>query len=247
MCATEFEFRYRFWLILALYALGFGCYAFDHVNIAVAFAGWLAGRSLQFDLAADRHRLQFLFGVAAAVAIVAALLRTWGAAYLRSEVVHDPNLHAEGLVADGPYRYVRNPLYLGGMLLAVAFGMLASRVGFFVIVGGLTLLYDRLVRREEAALLETQGESYRRFLAKVPRLVPSLRPRLPSSGIKARWGQAWRGEIFLWLFSVAVAAFAVTLDERVFYFLIGVALVGSVVAQRRRKASPAGATEKPEP
>ena len=39
-------------------------------------------------------------------------LRTWGAAYLRTEVVHDTAQHSQALVADGPFRYTRNPLYL---------------------------------------------------------------------------------------------------------------------------------------
>jgi len=246
MHATDFEFRHRFWVILAIYAAGFWCYVFDHETTAVALAARLAGHPLQFDSAADRHVLQAVFGVAAVLAILAALLRTWGAAYLQSEVVHDPNLRAEALVADGPYRYVRNPLYLGSLLLAVAFGLLASRIGFVVIVVGQTLLYYRLLRREEAALLETQGESYREFLAKVPRLAPSLRPRLPSGGAKARWGQAWLGETFMWLFTVAVAAFAATLNERVFYALIGLALASSLLAQLRRRTSTA-ATEKRAP
>ena len=34
--ATEFEFRHRFWLNGAIFALAFECYAFDHVNSAAA-------------------------------------------------------------------------------------------------------------------------------------------------------------------------------------------------------------------
>lgn len=33
----------------------------------------------------------------------------WAFAYLRTDVVQDPNLRAEKVLADGPYRYVRNP------------------------------------------------------------------------------------------------------------------------------------------
>jgi hypothetical protein len=98
-----------------------------------------------------------------------------------------------------------------------------------------------LIRREESALLATQGEAYRRFMAAVPRFVPSLRPRLPSSGMRPRWGQAWRGEAPMWLFALSVAGFAATLNLTVFETMIAVALVGSVVrhlveAPRKRRA-----------
>jgi len=43
-------------------------------------------------------------------------------AYLHSSVVHDSQLHSDRLVADGPYRRVRNPLYLGNILLAFGLG-----------------------------------------------------------------------------------------------------------------------------
>lgn len=227
MKATELEFRHRFWFLAAIYAVGFCLYFFDHVNTGQALAERILGHGLQ--TAADRHLLQTIFALGAAAALLAALIRTWAAAYLQSEVVHDHNLHAERLVADGPYRYVRNPLYLGGVLLALGFGVLASRVGFLVIVIGNTILYYRLIMREEAALLETQGESYRRFLAAVPRLVPSFTPRLPSGNRQAHWGQGFLGEIFLFFFAASIAAFALTLSDWVLHVAIGLALAARVV------------------
>jgi protein-S-isoprenylcysteine O-methyltransferase Ste14 len=248
MKATEFEFRYRFWFIAAIYAIGFWLYFFEHVNAGQALAERILGHGLQG--AADRHLLQAIFTLGAAAALLAALIRTWAAAYLQSEVVHDHTLHAERLVADGPYRYVRNPLYLGGVLLALGFGVLASRLGFLVIVIGLTIFYYRLIMREEAALLETQGESYRRFLAAVPRLIPSLTPRLPSGGKKVRWGQAFLGEAFMWLFTASIVLFAATLSVVVFYIALGLAFVGYATAMavvRRRRRRQESLTRKPAP
>ena len=247
MRATEFEFRYRFWLIALAYSAGFWCYAIDHINAGEAIAQRIAGHVLQLQRIADRSLLHVVFGCGVLVVVLAPLIRTWAAAFLRSEVVHDSNLHAEALVADGPYRYVRNPLYLGGVLLAIGFGFLASRLGFAFMVAAISLLYYRLIRREEAALLETQGQSYRQFLATVPRLIPSLKPRVPSAGAKPRWGQAFLGETFMWLFAVTALAFAVTLSPPVFYISLGLSLAGYwvtmvLVSRRGRKPRPA---EKP--
>jgi hypothetical protein len=59
-----------------------------------------------------------------------------GAAYLRTEIVHDTAQHSEALVADGPFRYTRNPLYLASLLMAAGIGVLASRSGFVFLGAG---------------------------------------------------------------------------------------------------------------
>lgn len=58
-------------------------------------------------------RLLFAF---AALVIVAALVRTWASSYLCAGVVYAAQVKAESLVADGPYRQVRNPLYFANVL-----------------------------------------------------------------------------------------------------------------------------------
>jgi protein-S-isoprenylcysteine O-methyltransferase Ste14 len=237
--ATEFEFRFRFLIIMTLFIGGFCCYTLDPVNVSVMLAGWLMGHAVGFRYSSDRHVVQIILAFGAVLAVLAALVRTWATAYLQSEVVHDAKLHGEGLVADGPYRYVRNPLYLGGVLFAIGFAMAASRLGFVVIVGGLTLFYYRLIAREESLLSEKQGEPYRRFLEAVPRLVPGLRPRVAAGGLVPRWGQAVVGETFMWLFAVA-ACFAATLSQRLFLTVTAAGVAASLLAKaalRWRRAS----------
>ena len=247
MRATEFEFRFRFFIIVAIFAGGFWCYALDHTSVSVMLARWLTNHPIALSVASDRHAVQAVLAVGVVLAVLAAGVRTWAAAYLKSEVVHDWELHAEGLVADGPYRYVRNPLYLGGVLFGVGFALAASRLGFVVIVGGLTLFYYRLIAREERLLSETQGESYRQFLRAVPRLIPSFRPRVAAASLVPQWGQAVFGETFMWFFAVAGACFAATLSQRLFVTLTGAGVAASMFAKavlnwRRRANAPPSAT-----
>ncbi len=103
------------------------------------------------------------FGVGALLAVLAALTRTWAAAYLSSEVIHDSALHTDKLVADGPYRHVRNPLYLGLILLASGLALFASRIGLLIIVGGMFVIMLRLIGREEAELAQSQGAAFQAF------------------------------------------------------------------------------------
>lgn len=236
MRASNVEFRYRFWVIGVLFWAAFNAYSLDPVNAAVALIQWGAGPAFALNTLHDRHVLQAVFLVVALLVAAAAWIRTWGAAYLRSEVVQDSNLRSERLVADGPYRYVRNPLYFGNVILAVGMGLFASRLGWLILVVGMILFVYRLIGREEAALIETQGEAYRQFLSAVPQLWPALRPRVPSGGLGPRWKQAWVGESFMWGLELATFSYAITLQQRVFLWVIALSLAAYGVMQIYRKS-----------
>ncbi|HEV8628713.1 MAG TPA: methyltransferase [Thermoanaerobaculia bacterium] len=220
MRATDWEFRHRFWIYLVIFTIAYSCYAIDGLNV-VAWAVRTARGTLHppGDVPVGVYRSIFFVG--AALAALGAWLRTWAAAYLRSEVVHDAALHAERLVADGPYRHLRNPLYVGFMLAAVGLAAMASRLGAAVIFVGVPLFTLRLIGREEAALTASGGAGYRAFRAAVPRLLPALRPRLPASGMQSRWGQAFAGETFFWAVALALAVFAATLRLQLYFWVLG--------------------------
>jgi protein-S-isoprenylcysteine O-methyltransferase Ste14 len=232
MIATEFEFRHRSLLNLIHFWIAFQLYSFDHVNVVAALT---RGRPHELLLA------RAIFGFGALLLALAAAVRTWAAAYLRSYVVHDPALHAEKLVADGPYRHVRNPLYLGTFLLSIGLGLLASRSGFLVLAVGAAIRILRLIGREERELEMQQGERFQDFCRRVPKLIPSIRPRIPSAGLQPRWGQAFRGEAFMWGFFITMVAFTVTMRPRVAEILSGATLVLWLVQRwvwsRRRPAT----------
>ena len=218
MRASYFEFRYRFWIIGAIFWIGFSLYSVDPTNAAASLANVLQPHANWPAGAIARG----LFAFGALLCIVAAFLRTWATSFLRSEVVHDATLHSNILVADGPYRYVRNPLYLGTTLLTLGMGLLASRLGYAVIFLGILFFDLRLIHREEAELTASQGDTYRKYLATVPRLFPSLFARLPASGARSQWMQAFQGEGFFWGFAAATVAFAITLNLRYFWITLAI-------------------------
>jgi protein-S-isoprenylcysteine O-methyltransferase Ste14 len=80
----------------------------------------------------------------------------------------------EELTVSGPYAYVRNPLYLGSMVLAAGFAVAARSVW---IVAGMTAvfvaIYWPVIRSEEAFLREKFPE-YEEYARNVPRLLPRL-------------------------------------------------------------------------
>jgi len=147
--------------------------------------------------------------------------------------VHDTAQHSEALVADGPFRYSRNPLYLATPLMAAGIGVLASCAGFILLILANWIFVYRLIFREERALQKTLGESYLEYCRSVPRFWPSLRPRVQSGNLRPQWGQAFAGESFVWLFGIAELAVAITLDARIGYILFGLGFVAHFIISRR--------------
>ena len=74
------------------------------------------------------------------------------------------------LVLEGPYRFTRNPMYVGMTLLQVAIGLALGIA--WVVVGAalsLTVVHFAAVLPEERYLEEKFGEDYRQFCARVHR------------------------------------------------------------------------------
>jgi protein-S-isoprenylcysteine O-methyltransferase Ste14 len=219
--ATEFEFRSRFWIIAGIFTVGFLLYNFDPVNLAVALSRLVLRGRPHENAAAFSHWITGFFALGTLAVTIGALIRSWAESYLHSSIVHDRALHGEHLVADGPYRRVRNPLYLGNLFFAIGLGCLASRSGFLVISIGMALFVYRLILREETTLLRSQGERYQRYLAAVPRLCPSVSPRVPSAGTKPNWLDGFTGEIFMWGSALAMAIFTRTRSLVDFWIVFG--------------------------
>lgn len=76
------------------------------------------------------------------------------------------------LVQDGPYRWVRHPLYTTAALLWVALGVIAANWFFLAIAAlGFPVLAVR-TRKEEANLIERFGDEYREYVKRTGRYFP---------------------------------------------------------------------------
>jgi protein-S-isoprenylcysteine O-methyltransferase Ste14 len=133
--------------------------------------------------------------VAALFAAVGAALRVWGTAYLGTGTVNSLNMKAGAVVADGPYRYVRNPLYLGlwCMVAAMAFIMPVTGALFAMVLISVFLM--RLILAEEAFLGVQMGERYRLYVRAAPRIVPRFHANLPKGGNQPHWLRAAAAEL----------------------------------------------------
>jgi len=235
MKATDWEFKNRAMVFGLIFGFTFPLYVLDSQNITAVVANWIGARwRVDADLVA-----RVLFAGAALLLVVAALIRTWASSYLHANVVYAAEVKTESLVADGPYRLVRNPLYFANVLMAIGMGAMMSRIGFFVAVVAMVVFCYRLILREESELQATQGEMYDRYRQAVPRLWPLLWPRIAAAGREARWGAGFKAESWYWGFAAAVVAFAITLNLKLFFVILGasIALFWALSAVLEKKSA----------
>ena len=102
------------------------------------------------------------------------IVRFWAAGHL---------LKTQELITSGPYRYTRNPLYLGRFLiltgLAIACSLPYGTNWILLLVGYLVFFLYYLPRKERvepARLREFHGEAFDRYFREVPALFPRLSP-----------------------------------------------------------------------
>ena len=199
MKATRFEFRYRLTIGFFIYLLGFwapwihyGPFAGRSTSTWLELSGLLAStRVLTLEYATITVTI-----VAILFAAVGAGFRVWGTAYLGAGIVTSGDMHAQKVVAAGPYRYLRNPLYFGSMVFSLAIAILMPPSGAIFFVVAIFLQMVRLILGEEAYMAAQQGESYLAYKARVPRLFPSFVPRVAASTAKPRWIEAILSETY---------------------------------------------------
>jgi protein-S-isoprenylcysteine O-methyltransferase Ste14 len=216
MQATAFEYKHRYLIHGLIYTL---CFAAPwSLALPAPYRspvwGFVQNGSVLFRLA--NHLSKPLYQrfamdwnatlmVMIALALAGAALRVWGAAYLGASTVQRGGMVGDHIIADGPYRFVRNPLYLGTILHTIAMAFLMRPEAAVLSILLITLVQFRLIGREEPYLLERMGTAYRAYLAEVPRIFPSLRPCTAKGPNRPNWKQGLLSELYMVGVAVSMA------------------------------------------
>ena len=207
MKATQFEFRFRILIVALIYVIGFWAPWARYGDVPPVMTAWLA---LSTTLARWRwlplDQATLLVTVLAVVcAVGGAALRIWGAAHLGPSVVQSPSMQAGQVAVSGPYRFVRNPLYIGTLLFSLGVSILMPPSGAIFFMAAIVVFYLRLILAEEDYLASQLGTAYLEYKQHVPRLLASVRPRMPRVAIHPQWLQACISEIFPAGFALCLA------------------------------------------
>ena len=88
------------------------------------------------------------------------------------------NVGASSICKYGPYSIVRNPLYIGNMMIYVGFAFIAGSV-YVVTISSITFVYffiqySLIISLEEEALEEKFGDEYIAYKNLVPSILPKI-------------------------------------------------------------------------
>jgi protein-S-isoprenylcysteine O-methyltransferase Ste14 len=118
------------------------------------------------------------------IAVLGLFLRAIASGYLDK---------GHALATSGPYRYTRNPLYLGSSLMGLGFAIAAASwplgLAFAVFFA---VIYLPVMRREENDLQRQYGDEYDQYTRTVPLFFPTLAAKStaepsPAAAEKFRW------------------------------------------------------------
>ncbi len=109
------------------------------------------------------------------IAAAGEAIRLWGVSWAGSETRTTGTVGGTFLIVSGPFAYVRNPLYLGNMLMYLGFGIMSYSLFPYLQIIALLFFYFQyhfIVKEEEKYLAETFGFAYEDYVKKVPSFFP---------------------------------------------------------------------------
>ncbi|MBU0712375.1 isoprenylcysteine carboxylmethyltransferase family protein [bacterium] len=106
---------------------------------------------------------------------------------------------AKKLITAGIFSYVRNPLYLGNVIIYIGFALMAGGpwVVYLMIIALVYFIvqYGFIIALEETKLKELFGDEYRDYTNNVPRLLPRLTSwQKDPDNIPRKWRKVLRAE-----------------------------------------------------
>lgn len=113
------------------------------------------------------------------IALSGELIRLWGVSWAGSETRTTGGVGGTYLVIRGPFAHVRNPLYLGNILIYFGLGIMSYALFPYLQIMAISFFafqYHLIVSEEESFLEKKFGNSYQKYLQNVPRFFPRLIP-----------------------------------------------------------------------
>lgn len=153
-----------------------------YVPVFILFFGWLALNVRVYDSSLGVILPQWasivgIFVMALGAILVLICVTVFAVRGKGTPAVFDPPLE---FVAIGPYAYVRNPMYIGGFILLVGFGLYHSSLSILILAIILIIIFHFFVFAVEEPNLERLfGKSYLEYKKKINRWLPKLKKYKP--------------------------------------------------------------------
>jgi len=113
------------------------------------------------------------------IAVCGELIRLWAVSWAGSETRTTGKVGGTYLVINGPYAHVRNPLYVGNILIYFGLGIMSFALFPYLQIIALAFFvfqYYEIIKEEEGFLREKFGNDFDEYYKNVPRIFPRLTP-----------------------------------------------------------------------
>lgn len=113
------------------------------------------------------------------IVLLGEAIRFWGVSIAGSETRTTGTVGGTFLITNGPFAHVRNPLYLGNMLLYAGVGIMSMALFPWLLLAACVWFcaqYYVIVRQEEEYLSQRFGEAYEHYRQHVRRFLPRVTP-----------------------------------------------------------------------
>ena len=113
------------------------------------------------------------------VVVLGESIRFWGVSFVGAETRTTGTVGGTYLVTNGPFAHVRNPLYVGNMLLYAGIGIMSLALFPWLLIVACIWFYVQyylIVTREEEYLAERFGADFAEYTGEVRRFLPRLTP-----------------------------------------------------------------------
>lgn len=110
------------------------------------------------------------------IALIGEWLRLWGVSYAGSETRTTGGVGGTFLVISGPFAHVRNPLYLGNILIYLGIGVMSMALFPYLQIAAFLFFYFQyyfIIKEEEKYLIGKFNGAYEDYRRSVPKLIPS--------------------------------------------------------------------------
>jgi protein-S-isoprenylcysteine O-methyltransferase Ste14 len=159
--------------------------------------------------------------------VIASALRIWAGGTLGGARMMAVNVQTDTLLIAGPYRHVRNPIYLADVLTLSGMGLVTPWPGLVAVIVLLMWVYPRVIAHEEANLHRAFGGVYDDYRHAVPRLTWSRRPWMGAACCERLF--SWReGLANNFLYLPLIPGFVVCALTGVLWHGVAVGAVGPV-------------------
>jgi protein-S-isoprenylcysteine O-methyltransferase Ste14 len=139
----------------------------------VFLLGILLGVAVRYGYAPARAPIQRVFSLAGGLLVIAVgvtLIVSARVLFVRTGQSPIPWKPTPELIFRGPYRFTRNPMYVGATLIEIGFGLALDNLWISLFaIPSLLVVHFIAVLPEERYLSEKFGESYRSYLERVHR------------------------------------------------------------------------------